>query len=259
MSLYLYLSLVPEALIYSQLSPERFGKYLSLGAKNSNQRPAFFFSVDPDFKSDSLKLEEAKKKCVEHPDGTPRRSTYAAVYAVLANIPLSVIGSLYLTTSDGKTLKIDGEDKREDEKDSRFYLYQELCPVEPKVASPLGPKAFCQLVTDPSKPIFLPRMVFCDMRLDDLAHSPEQGKADRLPYHNLSHLRECLVSMQYNKQKLTKIVNRDVDISRVFHVIEKAFYIGDQESFRHYPIPSKEQLETEYVSWYKSAMSMPRL
>ena len=110
MQVYLYLSLIPEALIFSHLPPGKFGKYLAKGAKNSNKRPAFFFEVDPGLKSDTLKLDAARARCVAHEDGSPRRSSYAAVYLALANVPISALGKLYLTTSDGNTLALEGTD-----------------------------------------------------------------------------------------------------------------------------------------------------
>ena len=259
MQVHLYLSLVPEALIFSQLPPEKFGKYMAKGAKNSNKRPAFFFEVDPELESEAFNLKAARERCLPHADGSPRRSTYAAVYLALANVPISAVGNLYVTTSDGITLCLDGKTDWEDEPLGNLNLYQELCPVQPRVASPLGPKAFAQWVTDPSNPIFLPRIAFCEMRLDDLAENPEHGKANRLPYPNVNHIRECLISLKGTPDKKTKMVNRDLELPRIFHVLENGFFLGDQQDFRAYLMPPAETLETEHVTWYTSAMSIPRL
>src|SRR5690554_3206761 len=127
MDLYLYLSLIPEALVFSQLPPQHFGKYLAIGEKRLSKGPAVFFEVDPTFQSDLLPIERARKKCVPHLDGSPRRSTYVSVYHALANIPTSVLGTLHLTTRDGITLGLERSEADIVQRDGLF-LYQELSP-----------------------------------------------------------------------------------------------------------------------------------
>ena len=54
MKQYLYLSLVPEALIASNLSPEEFGSYYATGAFRRNCDPAIFFEIDPNFNAEMI-------------------------------------------------------------------------------------------------------------------------------------------------------------------------------------------------------------
>ncbi len=258
MQLYLYLSLIPEALIFSQLPPDRFGKYLAIGDKKLTKGPAVFFEVDPALKSDALPLERARKKCEPHLDGSPRRSTYVSVYHALANIPTSALGDLHLATKDGVTLRIQRKDEGAPARKGLF-LYQELCPVSPSVASPLGPAGFCKYVTNPESPAYLPRMVFCDQRLDGLSSDPENAPSNNLPYPNVNHLRECLTSLKVKSDKMTKIVHRDLNAALLFYMVDTGFYVGDQDSFHVYPMPSEETLEKDHYSWLSSAQSSPLL
>ena len=252
---YLYLSLLPEALIYSQLPPERFGKYLAIGDKRLSQGPAMFFQVDPDFTSDHFKMDAARAKCVQHADGSPRRSSYVSVYNVLSHIPISALGTLHLSTKDGITLSLDKSDESPPSRDG-FHLYQELCPVVPRVASPLGPKEFAKLVTDPSNTVFLPRIVFCDLRLDGMATDPEKSSASNLPYSNINHLRECLTSLKYKSSKLTKTVHRNLRRDLIYPVVDSGFYVGDQEDFIYYPFPNEDDLGGVHHRWWNSATSV---
>jgi hypothetical protein len=257
METYLYLSLIPEALIFSQLPPDRFGKYLAIGDKKLTRGPAMFFSVDPDIDVEDLRLSEAREKCVPHSDGSARRSTYVSVYGALAKLPLDALKDLYLTTSDGITLKT-SEAPYEIERRKGFHLYQEICPVYPKVASPLQPKEFSQFVTDPIHPVYLPKIVFCELRIDGLATDPEKSSASNLPYKDMNHLRECLTSLQYKTDKKTKIVHRDLNKDLIYPVIENGFYVGDQEHFRYYPFPEIDDLESTHHVWWNSACSVSR-
>ena len=257
METYLYLSLIPEALIYSQLPPERFGKYLAIGDKKLTRGPAIFFSVDPAFQSDAFKMKAALEKCHSHPDGSPRRSAYVSVYNVLSQIPISAIDELYLTTKDGVTLRLDADKEGPPERQG-YHLYQEICPVYPKVASPLGPREFASYVTNPENPVFLPRLVFCELRLNGMATDPEKSSASNLPYKDLNHLRECLTSLGYREEKMTKIVHRDLNKDLIYPVIDTGFFIGDQDAFKYYPFPSEDDLEGKYHLWWSSATSVSR-
>ncbi len=258
MDLYLYLSLIPEALLFSQLPPDRFGKYLAIGDKRLSKGPAIFFEVDPAFRSEHLPIERARKKCVPHFDGSLRRSTYVSVYHALANIPTSALGSLHLTTRDGITLGLERSESGSPRRDGLF-LYQELCPVSPRVASPLSPENFCKYVTNPDSPAYLPRMVFCDHRLDGLASDPENASSNNLPYKNINHLRECLATLKGQSNKMTKIVHRDLDACLLFYMVEHGFYVGDQDSFHSYAMPSEETLERDHYTWLASSHSTPLL
>jgi hypothetical protein len=257
MDTYLYLTLIPEALIFSQLPPDRFGKYMAIGDKKLTRGPAIFFSLDPDLEAEPFKLKEARKKCQPHPDGSPRRSTYVSVYNVLANVPINAIGNLYLTTKDGITLELGASTEPPPERKG-FHLYQEICPVFPKVASPLGPEAFARFVTDPSNAVFLPKLAFCELRLDGMATDPEKSSASNLPYKDLNHLRECLTSLGYRQDKMTKIVHRDLQKDLIYPVVDTGFFVGDQENFLYYPFPAEDDLEGKYHLWWSSATSVSR-
>ncbi len=52
MTVHLYLSLIPEALIASMLSPEEFGAYYAVGTQKKSRGQAIFFEIDPKFRSD---------------------------------------------------------------------------------------------------------------------------------------------------------------------------------------------------------------
>ena len=257
MEIYLYLSLIPEALIFSQLPPDRFGKYLAIGDKKLTRGPAIFFSLDPDFDSDVFRLEEAREKCQPHLDGSPRRSTYVSVYNVLANVPVGAIGNLYLTTKDGLTLELTASKSTPPERIG-FHLYQEICPVYPKVASPLSPERFARYVTDPNNAVFLPRIVFCDLRLEGMATDPEKSSASNLPYKDLNHLRECLTSLRYRRDKMTKIVHRDLQKDLIYPVVDTGFFVGDQSDFLYYPFPGEDDRQGKHHLWWTSATSVSR-
>ena len=71
MEKHLYLSLIPEALVASNLPPQEFGAYFATGVFRRNCDQAVFFEIDPNFESDYLPIDKFDKLCEPHPDGSP--------------------------------------------------------------------------------------------------------------------------------------------------------------------------------------------
>ncbi len=257
MAQYLYLSLLPEALIFSMLSPAQFGKYLAIGDRKLSRSPALFFSVDPVVRPEGIDLERGRSRCVEHTDGTPRRSAYVSIHHVLERIPVEALGDLHLATRDGLVLTLRRGPYGEPA-DGRAYLYQEICPVSPRVVSSLGPRAFCRYVTSRDNPLYLPRLVFADLRLGNLATDPDHAEARDLPYPELSHLRSCLSALGGKPGKKTKVFQRDFRPGGFFYLVENGFYVGGGDDFVHYPMPGEDALLGEHNRWWNSATQAER-
>lgn len=255
MESHLYLSLIPEALILSQLPPEKFGAYMATGSKRQIEGPAVFFEVDQSADLSAFRMDEAKARCVAHKDGSPRRSVYIAVFNVLPRVPLDALKKVYLTTPAGLTLGLDSGESAASKLD-KFYLYQELGPVYPRVASRLAPKEFCEAVTSPDKLVSLPRLAFIDLNLGKLATDTDIELDGRVPYQNVDHLRECLRGLRDNPGRATKIVNRGLRPDILFSLIRSGLYVGDTYGFRCFPMPQEETLEKDHYLWWHSAQAL---
>src|SRR5512145_2199415 len=108
LEIHLYLSLTPEALIASHLSPEEFGTYLAVGAQRRTSGQAIFFELDPPaMNGTSLPTQYLAAKCRAHHDGSRRRSSYLGIYRILEHVPVAALGRLFVVTSDGRVLGLD--------------------------------------------------------------------------------------------------------------------------------------------------------
>src|SRR5210317_1627221 len=185
---HIYLSLIPQALIASMLEPADFGRYYSVGTRVHARGEAIFFEVDPhQLPEGEFPLELVGQRCVPKPDGSPKKSVYLAIYRVLSRVPVAALRRLYLVTRNGRTLALDRTEYRR-EPGRRVHLYQEFCPIDHMVASVLEPLEFCRAITDPQRPVHVPRIVFSQLALRGLATDPVNGRANDLPYPNLAHL-----------------------------------------------------------------------
>ncbi len=231
------------------LEPEEFGAYMAGGTKKQSHEQAVFFELKSDFRNRFFDIQGALDKCVAHIDGAPKSSVYVGIYRVLENIPLDAIGPLYLTTREGKTLRLDAQEPPVFER--VFHLYQELCPVHPLITSRMDPAEFSRFITDPRVSISMPRICFADLKLGELARQPVSGKADQILCPNVEHLRSCLEEL-VSRNKTTKTFDRLFPPRVMYSSIETGFYVGDQSGVLCYPMPSCEELETKHSQWWES-------
>jgi len=235
------------------LDPVAFGTYYAMGAMVHSRGEAIFFEVDPaQLPPGEFPLHLINERCVAKPDGSPKKSVYLAIYRVLSRIPVSALGNLYLVTKDGQTLELTKSEYIR-EPDRQAHLYQEFCPIDPMVASCLEPLEFCRAITDTSRPVHVPRIVFSQLSLRGLAHDPRNGQAQDLPYPNLQHLREVLASLLAADAKSSKLFLKQVNDGVFYRTIRGGFYVGDQQDFAFYRFPDVDELEANHYAWWRSA------
>ena len=251
MPIYYYLSMTPESLVASMLPPEEFGTYLAIGTRQMAHGQAMYFDLDFDGEVGDFALSYAKEHCTPHANGHMKHSLYLAIYRVLERIPLNKLKSLWLATEKGKVLELQ-QRALPAEFPGKYYLYQELCPVHPLVASRCSPDQFSRFITDPQKPFFVPRICFVDLDLGELGLDPEHAKPKDLYYpERFAHLRECLLELDRSPEKHSKTVDRLRPACLPYHCINRGFFVGCQENVVHYPFPSRADLEGKYYHWWR--------
>lgn len=255
MKTYLYLSLIPEALIASHLAPEEYGRYLAVGARQRSRGQAIFFRLSDAYAESRLRALGIEPNLQRSPQDPPRRSCYLSVYRVLEETPLDALESLHLVTDDGRVLNL-APGQYTPETGSSVHLYQEFCPVTPRIVSLLEPRAYGEHITDVHQRVSLPAVVFADLRLDKLSHNPEATDVDDLPYPNLEHLRDCLRELKNKRGKPGKTVIRFLQQDVLFRTLQRGFYVAARGGgFRFFPMPPREDLETIFDPWWRSALS----
>lgn len=254
MQLYLYLSMMPEALVASHLPPEDYGSYLAIGSKKRARGQAIFFRLSEEYARQRLEVLGQRGMVEGGRHEGPRRSAYLSVYRVLEQVPLCALETLHLVTEEGRVLALNPAEYQP-ETEPRFHLYQEFCPVTPRVVSTLEPREFAARITDKSQLVSLPALLFADLQLHELRENPDVS-ADHLPYPNLTHLRDCLRELREKPNKTTKTVIRFLQQDVLYRTIRRGFYVATAGGgFRFFPMPTREQLETVHDRWWRSALS----
>jgi hypothetical protein len=246
-----------EALVASHLDAEAFGTYMAVGTKKLASGHVLFFEIDPAFAAltSNFQVSDIEQRCEAHADGSPKRSKYISVYRVMEFLPLPVFGALYLTTPDGRVLRLDESPYDDAREEGGLNLYQELCPLIPLVVSSLPPARFVRTLTNPATPVHAPRLCFADLRLDRDA----QGRlAGWLPYTDVAHIEDCIGELEGGGAggKTTKTVSRTPRTRGFFRAIRRGFFIGDQTGMKYYRFPEREALEIRHAKWWHSASAL---
>jgi hypothetical protein len=252
MSLHLYFSLIPEALIASMLPPEQFGQYYATGHKFKSKGQAVFFEIDPAYRHAFFDIEGCYARCVTKADGTPKNSVYISMYRVMEHLAVSAMGKLYLTTAMGATLGLargTGLPKVLPE----LHMYQDLAPINSLVVSALDPAGYyADITTKPSHSFSFPGMCFVELELGPLARDPENGQEGDLPYSFMQHLREALMELAPGS-KQNKLVHRVHSLEFPFRMVKNGFFVGVGNELVFYPMLSQAVLRKDYSNWWRSA------
>ena len=254
MSLHYYLSIFPiEALIASELEPSQFGAYMATGSKKGSAEQIIFVEVEGNFGND-FDWKFAIEKCIPHPNGNPKHSVYLSIYRTLEQIPLEKLGSMYLTTRDGRTIGLEKDLYREEINGNKYYIYQELCPVTPVIASILDPEDYSNEITNSKRKIYVPKIVFTDMKIPDFENPEHSGNIGMFYDNKIPHILNCISSVTGDKGKKNKTIDRSHVESFSFQVIKNGIYIGDGKTLLSYKFPSVEDLKKIDYDWGRSAM-----
>ncbi|HAO34330.1 MAG TPA: hypothetical protein PLP22_04690 [Candidatus Competibacter sp.] len=252
MSIYLYYSLIPEALIASMLPPEKFGQYYATGHKFKSKGQAVFFEVDPDYRHPYFDIDGCYKRCVARADGSPKNSIYVSMYRVTEHLAIDALGKMYLTTAMGETLGLSRGDALP-KVEKELHMYQDLAPINSLVVSVFDPAAYyADVVTAPSHSFRFPGMCFVELELGMLAVDPANGKEGDLPYSFMQHLREALMELE-PVSKQNKLVHRVHSLEFPFRMVKNGFYMGIGDELVYYPMLSPAALRKDHSNWWRSA------
>ena len=247
----LYLSVIPESLVASMLEPDAFGRYLAVGSHKRSSSPAIYFEVDPDLRCDFFDMDTVKTKCVAHPDGSPKHSVYLGIYRVLEHIPLEALGMLYLTTRDGQVLALE-QGTPPAAAPAEHYLYDEICPVHPLIASNLDPATFTRFATNPESPLCVPKIFFAQLDPEAIIGTGRTAEGS-LAIHNLpERIKECFNELD-SAGKPSKTVDRIRHMTFRWNHIKNGYFIGDGKTMLFYPFPDESELDRNHHQWWRSA------
>lgn len=254
MSIHYYLSVFPmEALIASQLEPSLFATYMATGSKKGSQERIAFIEIEGGFGND-FDWKHAEEKCVPYPDGGPKHSVYLGVYRILERVPQEVLGKMYLTTIDGRSIALEKSSYAwTGDADAGYYVYQELCPINPVIVSRLSPKEFGAQMTNPDSKVFVPAIVFADLKVINIEDPVHTGNIGSLYDGKVPHLKQCISEITGAAHKTNKTLTRTNVESFHFQTLDQGIYVSSSSGISMYKMPTIDEIKKIDYDWGRSA------
>jgi hypothetical protein len=226
---------------------------MSTGRKNGSYEKIIFIEIEGG-KGSYFDWKHAKENCVRHEDGEPKHSLWMSVYRTLEHVPLEAMKEMYLVTNDGRTLKVEPRQYQDDTQGRSYWMYQELCPVNPLVVSTYPPNVFSEHMTYKDVKVAVPKIAFADLKVIDLNNLEDTGNVGKTYDTNLQHLRDCINSVTGDEVKKVKNVERARTESFGYQTIDRGIYIGEGKNVVEYRLPSIDEIRMNHFDWGKSAM-----
>jgi len=256
---HLYMIVFPNnSLLASQLEPEEFAKHYTVGTAKHYQSKVIFAELDINFRDPYFAIDEYLELTVPHKDGNPKRTKFIASYAVLEHVDLQAIQKLYLVTAGGKALGIEHKPYEAINEPGYVRIYQEITPLQNLVGSNLDQRQFGKWITQETRSKGCPKICFTQIELDVDEFLQENINrtiiTSPIPEHHPLRLYDCLRQLRADPNMKTKTISlasalRNISYTKIRH----GFWFSDKEELLFFPMPTKEELEEKYFSWWREA------
>ncbi len=255
---HLYLILFPnEALVASELPPTDFGRHYAIGSPRHFSGKVIFAEVDLAFRHPYFKIDAYLSQTTSGKPGVPKKTKFIKSYRVLEHVDFKALQDLYLVTVDGKVLPLQRShhEKAGESESPTIHIYQELCPLQPLVASNLDPIAFGRYMTTEAESKGAPRLFFTEFTVDvnDLLQREEPLLHSPLPNVHPAHLVASLKELAAKPQKRTKTISLKSIFDDVgYNRVGKGYWLVAGDAVVFYPMPAESDIEERYYDWWKS-------
>lgn len=255
---HLYLTLYPmEALVGSHLEPKEFARHFNSGSSKFYSGKLIFVELDPSYRNPYFHLDERIKDLKPHEDGRPKATKYFSNYRALEHVDCQAMGKLWIATPEGYVLPLEAQEHTAPHSGDQVRIYWEIAPVSMVVLSSLDYLKFGQFITDPEKPIAVPRTVYTqiDMDIPEFLEDFEENPLRQPPIPDIhpSVLRDGIMELQRKKTKYTKGLSLSAPLGKLsFKSLRHGFMFaapGGRDRF--YPLPPLEEIEARYFKFWK--------
>jgi len=254
---HLYMIAFPKnALIASQLKPEDFAKHYTVGTAKHYQSKVIFAELDINFRDPYFAIDDYLAQTVPHEDGSPKKTKFISLYAVLEHVDLQAIQKLYLVTAGGKALGIDPKPYTAINEPGFVRIYQEVTPIYNLVGSNLDQRQFGRWITRETRSKGCPKICFTQIEFDVDEFLRENKDRTIIispfPEHHPWRLYDCLRQLRADPQMKTKTISlgsllREISYSKIRH----GFWFADGENMLFFPMPTRDELEDKHYKWWR--------
>jgi len=254
---HLYMIVYPiKALVGSQLEPEQFGEYYTLGSAKHYSGKVIFAEINPEFRGEYFHIEKYWDQITEHETGEPKKTKFIKSYNVMEHMDLEAIQKLFLVTTNGKVLPIEAAEYTAVSQPGLIRIFQEITPLETLVASTKDQRAFGQFITHETYSKGAPKICFTqiDFNIERFLEANKNREifSTELPGVNPYRLFDCIMEMKEMPEKNTKTIQLGSLLKEIsYKFLRHGFWFVGGDQMRFFPMPSISELENKYYYWWK--------
>lgn len=254
---HLYMLVHPiNALVASQLEPDRFGDHYTNGSAKHFSGKVIFAEIDINFRNPYFEIDKYLNLTVPYEDGSPKKTKFIKSYGVLEHVDLDSIQKLFLCTANGKVLPLESVEYTAYNEPGLIRIYQEINPLDTLIASTKDQREFGKFITTETISKGAPKMCFTQIEFNiDRFLKQNEGKeifSIELPNVNPYRFFDCIMQLKKFPEKATKTIGlgsllRDISYKYLRH----GFWFAEGEKLKFFPMPSLAELEDKYFYWWK--------
>jgi hypothetical protein len=254
----LYMVVFPiNALISSQLDPEKFGEHFTSSSSKHFSGKVIFAEIDMNYRHPYFDIDKYLDLTVPHEDGSPKRTKFISVYRVLEHVDLDAIKKLYLVTTNGKALPLEPAPYTQRVYDPKILrIYQEITPLENLIVSTFDQTEFGKFITTQTKSKGCPKICFTQIDFDienflESNKNKELFKID-LPGVNPYRFYDCIMELKNKPEKYNKTINLGGILREIsYKFLKRGFWFAEGDKIKFFPMPNLNDLENKYFYWWK--------
>ncbi len=254
----LYLILHPHnALVASQYDYQQFAKHYTQGSAKHYNGKVVFAEIDPSFRHDYFRIDDALREVVPHTDGRPKATKFISTYRVLEHIAIDAIRNLYLATQEGYAIELEAGVWQDPYEEGFVRIYTEIAPMRMLVLSNYDFVEFGRYITDPGGFKSAPAQLYAQVDLNIVEFLEEfEHNPFRLPPITSIHpsvLRDSFHEIKMKDNKHTKGLCLDASLDQLsYRLIRHGFMFARGEAHKFFPMPSLTEIETKHYKFWRS-------
>ena len=275
---YLYLLLYPNhSLIASQLEPAKFAQHYAQCSTGFFGGNFLFVEVNPDFRNDYFKIDEAFEQLLPHEDGRAKATKFVSNYRTLEHIDFDALKNLYYCNAMGSFIELKpGEynpaasdvNKGHGNVAAISDCHKEIEPEELSILLGINPTKMVVLsrhkfhdygvfITDPETIINTPTILYTKVNLD-IDEFLSQFEVNpflplKIPGIHPSRMRDAIHEVRNSPNKINKGISMDCPFDKIsYRSLRYGFMFATQEKKKFYPLVSMDEVEKDFYQFWKT-------
>ena len=254
----LYLVLYPNhSLVASQHDPARFAKHYTQGSTSYLGGNFLFVDLDPDFRHEYFKIDDAFAELKPHEDGRAKATKFICNYRTLEHISFEALRKMYYCNAFGDYVELSPGDYDPAIRGDEMRIFLDMNPTKMVALTKLNFIEYGKFITGPDTVIGAPAMLYTQVNfyIDDFLKQFEDNPflPISIPGIQPSRLRDAILEVRSSPTKINKGLSLNCPFDRIsYRDLRRGFMFAANEKNKFYPLLPLDDVEKDFYNFWKS-------